>query len=185
MSIDVNLANEALLKLGVNAISSPDEESERAETIRNIYNGCVDYLLSQYDFSFAQKQARLAEVDTDILFGYKHAYKLPNDFIRLVEMDENTQYKKMGNMILTNSETCTINYVYKDYDPKTYSPLFKELLAVRLAFKLSPYIKQDRPFTLELYQEEIDKINNSANRESMEGDDEFLPEDSWVMVRRV
>lgn len=185
MSIDLNIANEALLKLGVNAISSPDEESARAETIRNIYNSCVDYLLSQYDFAFAQKQASLAVVDTDVVFGYNKAFKLPNDFIRFVEMAENTRYKFMGNMILADSDTCKITYVYKNYDPKTYSPLFRELLTVRLAYKLAPYIKDSRAFTTELYQEEIDKINNSANRESMQGDDEFLPEDNWIKVRRV
>ena len=87
--------------------------------------------------------------------------------------------------ILADSDTCKITYVYKNYDPKTYSPLFRELLTVWLAYKLAPYIKDSRAFTTELYQEEIDKINNSANRESMQGDDEFLPEDNWIKVRRV
>lgn len=185
MSIDINVANKALLRLGVKAISSPDEESERAETIRNIYNDCVDYLLSQYDFYFAQKQAELSKVDTEFLFGYRHAFKLPNDFVRLVEFRDKTRYKLMNGFLLADAENCAITYVYKNYDPKTYSPLFKDLLSLRLAYELCPYIKDDRAFTLELYQQEIDRINNAANRESMQGDDEFLPEDSWVHIRRV
>lgn len=185
MSIDINIANKALLRLGVNAISSPDEESVRAETIRNIYNDCVDYLLSQYDFPFAQKQAELAKIDTSVLFGYDSAFKLPSDFVRLVDMRENTRYKIINGMILVKADTCAITYVFKNYDPTTYSPLFKDLLSVRLAYELCPYIKDDRAFTLELYQQEIDRINNSANRESMQGDDEFLPEDNWVSIRRV
>lgn len=184
MSIDINIANKALLRLGVNAISSPDEESVRAETIRNIYNDCVDYLLSQYDFSFALKQEQLARVDTSVLFGYKNAFKLPTDFVRLIELREKTRYKMMGEYLLTDSDTCAIAYVFKNYNPITYSPLFKDLLSVRLAYELCPYIKEDRAFTLELYQQEIDRINNSANRESMQGDDEFLPEDDWVKIRR-
>ena len=40
-------------------------------------------------------------------------------------------------------------------------------------------------FTQQMYNEEIDKINNVANRESMQNDDEFMPEDSWVYSRRV
>lgn len=185
MSIDINIANKGLLRLGVNAISSPDEESVRAETIRNIYNDCVDYLLSQYDFSFALKQIQLAKVDTTVLWGYKNAFKLPSDFIRLVGLRESTKYKLMGEYLLTDSDSCAITYIFKNYDPTTYSPLFKDLLSVRLAYELCPYIKDDRAFTLELYQQEIDRINNSANRESMQGDDEFLPEDNWVSIRRV
>ena len=88
MSVDVNIANGALLKLGVAPISSPDEESSRAEVIRNIYNDCVDYLLSQYDFSFAQKPVILSKVDTEVVFGYNNAYRLPIYFIRFVYMGE-------------------------------------------------------------------------------------------------
>lgn len=185
MSIDVNIANGALLKLGVNPISSPDEESPRAETIRNIYNECVDYLLSQYDFPFALKQVVLSKVDKEVVFGYRNAYKLPQDFIRFVNMREDTKYQIMNGMILTNADSCAITYVFKNYDPSTYSPLFRDLLQVRLAFRLCPYIKEDRAFTIELYNQEIERINNSANRESMQGDDEFLPEDSWIYSRRV
>ena len=185
MSIDINTVNRALLKLGVNAISSPDEESTRAETVRNIYNDCVDYLLSQYDFYFAQKQVSLAQLDTEPVFGYKNVYKLPADFIRLVAIDKSVRYEFIGNTIHSDADNLSIKYVFKNYDPSTYSPLFKELLSVRLAFELSPYIKEDRMFTQQMYNEEIDKINNSANRESMQNDDEFLPEDSWVYSRRV
>ena len=185
MSIDINTVNRALLKLGVNAISSPDEESTRAETVRNIYNDCVDYLLSQYDFYFAQKQVSLAKLDTEPVFGYKNVYKLPTDFIRLVTIDKSVRYEFIGNTIHSDADNLSIKYVFKNYDPSTYSPLFKELLSVRLAFELSPYIKEDRMFTQQMYNEEIDKINNSANRESMQNDDEFLPEDSWVYSRRV
>lgn len=185
MSIDINTVNRALLKLGVNAISSPDEESTRAETVRNIYNDCVDYLLSQYDFYFAQKQVSLAKLDTEPVFGYKNVYKLPTDFIRLVTIDKGVRYEFIGNTIHSDADNLSIKYVFKNYDPSTYSPLFKELLSVRLAFELSPYIKEDRMFTQQMYNEEIDKINNSANRESMQNDDEFLPEDSWVYSRRV
>ena len=59
------------------------------------------------------------------------------------------------------------------------------MLSVRLAFELSPYVKEDRIFTQQMYNEEIDKINNAANRESMQNDDEFMPEDSWVYSRRI
>lgn len=185
MSIDINIANRALLKLGVNAISSPDEESARAETIRNIYNDCVDYLLSQYDFRFARKQMQLPKLDKEVVFGYRNAYQLPTDFVRLINMKERTRYALLSDSIVANSDTMTITYVFKNYDPKTYSPLFRELLTVRLAFELSPYIKEDKQFTQQMYQEEIDKINNSANRESMQEDDEFLPEDMWVFSRRI
>ena len=185
MSIDINIVNRALLKLGVNAISSPDEESPRAETVRNIYNDCVDYLLSQYDFYFAQKQVSLARLDEKPVFGYKNVFNLPTDFLRLVEVAKGIRYEIIGRSIYTDADILSIKYVYKNYDPSTYSPLFKELLSVRLAFELSPYIKEDRMFTQQMYNEEIDKINNSANRESMQNDDEFMPEDSWVYSRRV
>lgn len=185
MSIDVNIANGALLKLGTNPISSPDEESERASTIRSIYNDCVDYILSQFDFKCSKKQIRLTELNTDVVFGYNKAFALPNDFIRLLIVKEGSEYSQVGNALLTNNDTCTIEYVFKNYDPTTYSPLMKELLKVRLALELSPYIKSDRTFTMSMYNEEIDKINNSANRESMQDDNEFLPEDSWVLARRI
>ena len=185
MSIDINTVNRALLKLGVNAISSPDEESARAETVRNIYNDCVDYLLSQYDFYFAQKQVSLAQVDDEPVFGYSKVYRLPSDFIRLVEVAKGVKYEIIGKTIYSNADKLSIRYVYKNYDPSTYSPLFKELLSVRLAFELSPYVKEDRIFTQQMYNEEIDKINNAANRESMQNDDEFMPEDSWVYSRRI
>ncbi len=78
---------------------------------------------------------------------WTYKYRLPSDFARLIDVyeDDGTdevdeRWTREGDYILTDYTTCNIRYVKTVTDPDDFDPLFKEVLILRLAWKLIPIL---------------------------------------------
>ena len=79
-----SICNHALSLIGDQNIASFDENTARAERCRNIYDQVRKSILRDHPWSCAKKRTILAPVTTYPAFGYKHAFPLPRDYIRIV-----------------------------------------------------------------------------------------------------
>jgi hypothetical protein len=77
-------------------------------------------------------------------FEWTYQYDLPEDFIRLVRIYEDSgltgseyRWRIEGNRVLTNFDTMNIRYVFQETDPTRFTELFREVLVLRLAMVLS------------------------------------------------
>ena len=82
----VQICNLALGRLGAKQfISSIDERSINGQRCLNIWDAIFQEVLSERDWKFAKFRAELQQSATQPLYGYKYAYALPSDFLRLVK----------------------------------------------------------------------------------------------------
>jgi hypothetical protein len=78
---------------------------------------------------------------------WTYIYELPDDFVRLVsiEEDDGTDYRGLrwdifGHTIYTDYDTCNIDYIKQVSDPDDFDDLFYQLMVLKLAQKLLPAI---------------------------------------------
>jgi hypothetical protein len=69
--------------IGVDEISSFDDETREAKLCTNLYPTTRDSLLQQHPWRFSLGQASLARLVDTPLYGYDYAYQLPAGFLRV------------------------------------------------------------------------------------------------------
>jgi|GEM_PF-3556954 len=84
MANDTDVANRALLSLGLRSIDDFDTAtSYRARQIRLLYDGTRISVLEEYDWPFAAARAELVRNATVPVSGFEFSYNLPADFLRM------------------------------------------------------------------------------------------------------
>lgn len=149
VSSKIEVCNLALQKIRQASIASLDDDSYQGESCSLIYEQSRASLLSQYDWSFAIKTAKLMQEDNSdsVLKQYKYRYALPNDFLKLFEVYDDSHllvpyqnikppYVKEGNKILTDANPCILKYIYDLENVSEFSPLFIDCLALDIAIRL-------------------------------------------------
>ena len=170
MANAVDICNLALSQLGergdIVALDPPDGSIYAAEC-SNYYPIALRKLLEEYDWSFMQTRARLnklASFDSE-LYGYKNAYALPSDCVRVVRVSEanekqtmcplstelprnyEIQYSKTtgSRILLTDVDNAIVQYtLYRDV-PALFPTYFIEALVLGLAVYLVGPLKRSDP----------------------------------------
>jgi hypothetical protein len=134
MSNATNIVNQAFILLGVETITSLDDNKTNAIRAKTIYDTTRTAILREYPHTCCIKEVTLG---AQLAGG---GYNLPNDCLRIIKV--NKDYDLRGRVIYTQEENPTIRYIYDNKNEGTYSPLLVECLVYMLAFKLSPSILQ-------------------------------------------
>lgn len=137
MATPVSICSNALLKLGARTISSFTDGTDMSTLCSNIYPEARDSLLRSHIWNFAVKRVELAADATAPAFGYANQHTLPGDFLRLVEVVDETDYKLEGRKILCESTPVQTKYIYRNDDTATYDSLFVELLTQKMVAELA------------------------------------------------
>jgi hypothetical protein len=184
VSTDVQIVNLALHHLGVERISSLDEDSKRAKLMKDLYELTLNEVLRSATWGFAMKRAKLDKLSTAPAFEYSAQFNLPVDYLKLHEVTEfdpsrgtgqkhpyvnwdepyRLQYKIEGTRILASADTLYVRYIAKVTDVGTFSPDFIECLSRTLASKACFSLTQDRNLRSALMEEaEFWRRTASAN----------------------
>ena len=193
----LDIVNQALIKLGVQTISSLTDESEQARVVTASYNMLLHEVLSSAAWSFAIKQKELHALAEPPLFRYSTQYLLPSDCIKLLEVHlppkpvitdfqtSQKQYAIQNNKILTNVENgIGLVYVSDAIDPSEFSSSFSAALACKIAAHLSEALtakagmrdRAERDYQTALARAK--KTNNIAKARRS-----GIDESSWMAVR--
>ncbi len=133
----IGMCSRALLKIGVQAISSFDDGSVEAEVAQNLYPGVCDHLLSSYPWSFATAQKRLARLSAQPIADFSYAYQLPSDFLRALSVGTGDQgrgvsYRIQEQRLHTDMEGVILTYIFRP-DETAFPPYFSHCLITHLA----------------------------------------------------
>lgn len=157
--IDVEIANLATGFFGEDdQISSPDDNSKPARSVRAVWRKVRRYVLAKADWSHAKRRSRLsARVDNNTAFpiiGFAYAYPLPSNFIRLVRIlepvgardDYQIQRGPGGKReILTDyAGPLEIEWIEDVVEPASWSVEFEECFAMRLAWHVADRLSGDK-----------------------------------------
>jgi len=140
-----NLALDHILQTNEEAvtdITAPTSETEKI--CARWYDQTRREVLRRKPWNFALKRVALTATTDTPAFGYDRAFNLPNDFIRVVSLEDPSlsmpefpmSYQLEGNQILTNMEADTnlnLRYIYDFTSVAKMDSLFINLLVVTLA----------------------------------------------------
>lgn len=191
--------NNGLRLISANLIADPDEDTESARQAKEVYDQVVRSELEAHAWFFAKEQTALPENAIAPIFKFAHAYNLPSDFVRLVELDGRWVfsvirhvdvnpvpiYELQGRAILTDL-TAPLNIAYlRDVssDPTVWTPLFGNVVSAALAVALAmPLTKSEGMVSLaeKLYQKELARAKKSN---AIQMPPQNMPDNSWITAR--
>jgi hypothetical protein len=190
----IEIINRGLVKLGEAPVSSLNDAAY-GKTFDLVYEDVKDLLLSAYPWRFAVTVKKLAKCEA--LYNGKNMYRLPADCLLLLNvfgpergalfnhavLPEQT-YEPVGDCVVSGfNGPLQAEYVQRLDDVRTFSPLFKEALAVKLAAELALRLKHSLSLKQNFDNEFVYLIRQAELNNEIIKDVEKVPENSWVLAR--
>ena len=147
MATGVSICSNALLMLGSQTINDfADEENlDRAKLCSNLYPTVRDDMLRSHPWNCCIKRAVLAPDAVAPLFGYSHAFELPADFSRVLEVGSNgcqIDYLVEGRTIQANTTVLELRYVFRNEVENTWDAHLVKLVTLAMAAAMAYPITQ-------------------------------------------
>ena len=183
MASQVDICNLALTAIGHKTIANLDEQNEAARKCKVYYQQAVDATLRAYNWNCAMARAELAQETATPAFGYAYQYALPQECLRVLQLERLTlKFKVEGKKLLTNEGTAKILYI-KRIGAGEMDPLLVDAVAARLAAELAYALSNNRSLA-ELMMEAYEKKKAEAGCiDAQEGTPDDLEVDSWLNAR--
>lgn len=188
MASKIDICNLSLTKLGADRIMAMDEDTEVAKKMVAVYNLILDEVLSAHPWNFAIKRVAMALSNDSPAFGYSYQHQIPSDCMRVLgiyngtdESDAIEDYKKEGDVILSEEDTLYIRYIARIADSTKYSPHFITTFSTRLAAELAYPLANSGALAetmLKLYQTLLSQAKGVDAQES--GKTETMGQDQWL-----
>ena len=168
------LFNAALTRLGERRINDANVTDSSAVVLRDIYQQCVDEVLTAYPWSCATSRAVLAHLDGDNFTGYENMFQIPADCLyvqSLLDAEEfipiPDDYIREGQRLYCNLEHIAIKYTKRIefYDMDT---LVQTVLVLMLAYKSAYRITQDKDLEQDMLAQYMVAKNEAEFADGME-----------------
>jgi len=184
----LSIANMALTKIGAERITSFSQESEEARKISAVWNYILDELLAEHPWTFTQKRAQLALLDTTPAMtedGLNYVFAKPSDFIKLNYTNSRSAVVKIENDgILCNLDELKIIYTARVDDPTKYSPQFITAFATRLASEICFAFSDSKGMAETLFKEyETIRLPRAIASDSQQDTAQQPIMDEWERAR--
>jgi hypothetical protein len=184
-----DVVNSALVKLGTDTISDISENNKAANTMRAIYDLSMDEVLRAHPWNFAIKRAVLAPTSDTPDFGYDYEYDLPSDCLRAWTLYSDTGIDDIdwvveGRKILTDEESVSLIYIYRNDDPAAWDACFAEAFSWYLAWKASYALTQSSTVSQLMERGYKASLSEARSMDGMEGKIQGLEADIWSKARR-
>ncbi len=127
MATKVEIASNALIRIGANPISSFDEGGAAGVAASNLYEPTIASLLSDHTWRFCFAKRDLARLTAVPLNEWQYAFQIPSDSIRIFRTYPNQNYRIFERKIYANSDTLSIDYQFRA--PEANWPPYFQLLA--------------------------------------------------------
>src|SRR5574343_114748 len=199
MASDIEIANRAITKLGGERISTFDDGTTESRAVKSMYDIARRDLLRRAVWNFAKKRKTLAAVvvaTTD--WNYQYQYQLPDDFIRLIQVNDYSEplgfslsrtendapYQLEGKRIFTNYPApLKIRYIGDITDPTFFFLIFVEAYACRLAYECCETVTQSNTKKEALARELKMLLIEAMKMNQIENPAEAIHDDSWLLSR--
>ena len=190
MGSQVDLANESLLLLGANTITSFADDDSNAVLVNRFYGSERDALLRSHRWNFAISTANLASLTDTPIIDWQFKFTLPTDpyclrilDVRTVTGDIYLDFAIQGRELYTEESTVDITYVQRVEDPTQFDALFYQALVFRLAWKMAYPVTRSSA-TMSLMGQMYDAVVRDARTvDSQEGTPEIIATDTLTDVR--
>ena len=187
MPSEVEIYNQALLKLGASPLISPDDEGDHATLCRNFYPWVRDEVLRGYPWKCALYRMDLARDPSPPAFGYDYRFQLPVDpyCLKVVSVDpEDAEWMVEGRFIYSNHDSISILFIRRIEDPGLFDALCLDAIASRLAAEIAYAVTGSITKTNELFQLYASKVSEARGIDRIEQNDLNHKKTILTRVRR-
>jgi len=141
MASELEVVNEALVKLGDNPIASLQDAGAQATAAQSLLRTTVDRLLAETPWFWALKRVQLPEVSLDAgefdeFSEFRHVYQLPPDLIRSIGLVSCEPFALIRDRLHTDDNDPVLIYVFRA-DVSAWKGYFRELVVDTLAGNLA------------------------------------------------
>ncbi len=145
MTEKVRIANIALNMLGEKAITSLDDDSDRARAIKIHYETARDSTLEAHEWTFAIKRWIPSPDATAPVWGPSHAFPIPSDVLRVISVHgdnssfsvtndtEQVQWLVERNQVVCDEEVIYCRGIQRVEEEGRFTKLFDQALSAKLA----------------------------------------------------
>jgi len=180
----VQIVNNALVKIGANAILTLTEDSEAARAANLIYEQIRDACIRDHVWNFAVNRVELAQNSTAPAFEFSYQYNLPSDCLRVLQMENMDMFYQIeGGKLLTNEGTAKILYLARVEDVNLFDSMFIEALSARIAAELAVTLAESNTLysnMMEMYQR---KLADARSMDAQESGYREIIADTWLDSR--
>lgn len=135
------------------------------------------YSTSDPDTAYTKIEAIIPEFDWD------YAFTLPSDCLRVIRMEDNNDFVKEAERLLTDESPCKIKYIAQITDPTKYPPAFVTTLIMRLAAEIAYPLTNDSQKAENLYKLYLSRLSFAKSIDAQEGLAEQEDESAWENER--
>jgi len=191
MSVDVDICNSALIKLGAERINALTDDNKRARLCQEQYPKILLRVLRSHPWKFGIKRSKLSPISVTPEFGSEFYFEQPLDCIRIIgvmadhDSSQVTEYRYSveGRQILSELETINLKYITSNTPEAYFDEDFKEALACALAHDLCYAIVQSTTMKTELFGEYEFWISQARSHGAMEVTVDGMIFDTWSGTR--
>ena len=181
---NVQIVNNALVRIGGSSIISLDENSEAARAANLIYEQTRDAVLRDHLWNFAMIRSSLAANAVAPAFGYVYSYALPTNCLRVTQLEEKSMvFKIEGRNLLTDESPARIIYVSRVTDPNQFDAMFTEALSARLAAELAITVAESNSLYQNMMEVYRMKITDARSIDGQESGEPEIVSDTWLDSR--
>lgn len=184
MASVVEIANQALIRVGDESIISLTDANERGRAVNAAWPFVRREVLRAHPWNIATKRVKLAALSAAPAWGFATAYQVPADSIAILEVDTVSDWRVEGQQIVTDATgELSIRYARDETDSEIYDGILTECMALRLAAEICERLTNSRSKRELLLMEYEDKLQEARTADGEEGSPSEFEEDSWVTVR--
>ena len=195
---DVAIANLALTKLGDLRITALSDNTKPAREINAVYSMLRDKLQRTYNWRFCVKREVLAADTTTPAFDYSYAYPLPNDCLRVLQINayypapdlsdlissSGQEYVIESGKILTRSSgSLNLRYLARTTDPTKFDSSFDEAFAALIAYNVCEALTQSDAKKNAALRDYRMALMDAIRANAIENPPESIADQTWITVR--
>ena len=181
----VEIANQALYRVGDESIISLTDNTNRARAINNSWPFVRQEVLRSHSWNAATTRTKVAALTTSPSWGFTTAYQIPGDCLRILEVDTETDWRVEGQQILTDATgELSIRYTKDETDTDVYDGALTECMVLRLAVEVCERLTNSRTKRESLLLEYEERLMEARSVDGEEGSPAEFEEDDWITVRR-
>ena len=181
MASKVDLANEALLLLGSNTITSFTDNDSNAVLVNRFFPRERDAVLRSHRWNCAITTANIASLATAPIIDWEYKFTLPTDpyclrvlDVRTVTGDIRLDHEIHGRELLTEESTVDITYIQRLEDTTQFDSLLYQALVFRMAWKLAFPIMRSHTVMGQMGQMYEAVVREARTIDSQEGTPETI-----------
>lgn len=170
MASVIEICNSALNQLGASAITSLTENSKNGRLCNARYNTVRDAVFRSHPWNCLTKRVTLAADSSTPDWGFKYAFTLPSDCIRVLGINAyDSNHKIEGRKVLINESALKIIYISRVTDPNEMDVLLRETISAALAADMGFSITANLQ-TAKLFNEKyVLKLSEARHTDASEG----------------